>query len=98
MQENLQKLMQKKQYKRLVRIQKEKNNIPSYQSFRKDKNFANTKADNIKAKKEYKKLVATQKKNRLKVTSYKDFKKANPHLINPLTGFDSADIEAFYDS
>lgn len=88
----------KKQYKRLVKIQKERNKIPSYQSFRKDKNYTRSKADTIKAKKEYKKLVATQKKKKIKITSYKDFKKANPHLVNPLTGFDSADIEAFYDS
>lgn len=88
----------KKQHKRLVRIQKERNKIPSYQTFRKEKNYTRSKTDTIKAKKEYKKLVATQKKKKLKITSYKDFKKANPHLVNPLTGFDSVDIEAFYDS
>lgn len=88
----------KKQYKRLVKIQKERNKLPTYSQFRKEKNYSRTKADTIKAKKDYKKLVAEQKKKKLKITSYKDFKKANPHLVNPLTGFDSADIEAFYDS
>lgn len=59
--------------------------------------LAKTKATS-NAKKQYERLVKIQKKKGIKKTTFKDFKKANPHLVNPLTGFDSADIEAFYDS
>jgi len=50
------------------------------------------------SKKQYKRLVKIQTKKKLKKTTYKEFKKANPHLLNPLTGFDTADTESFYDS
>lgn len=52
----------------------------------------------VNARKQYKRLLITQKKRKIKTTSWKNFKIANPHLINPLSGFDSADIESFYDS
>lgn len=52
----------------------------------------------VNAKKQHKRLVKTQKKRGVKKTSWKNFVIANPYLVNPLTGFDSADIEAFYDS
>lgn len=87
------------QYKRLVTIQKKANKITTYAEFRKDNpQFTKSKVDVKKAHKKYQVLVNKQKKKHLKKTSFKDFKKANPHLINPLTGFDSADVESFYDS
>lgn len=87
------------QYKRLVTIQKKANKITTYAEFRKDNpQFTRSKIDVKKAHKKYQILVNKQKKKNLKKTSFKDFKKANPHLINPLTGFDSADVESFYDS
>ena len=89
----------KKQYKRLVTVQKRTNKITTYAEFRKNNpQFTRSRVDVKKAHKKYQALVNKEKKKQLKKTSFKDFKKANPHLINPLTGFDSADIEAFYDS
>ena len=89
----------KKQHKRLQTIQKRTNHIPSYTEFRKDNpKFTRSKVDVKKAHRAYNKLVKEQKKKNLRKTSFKDFKQANPHLVNPLAGFDSADIEAFYDS
>jgi|SRR3989304_4226649 len=52
----------------------------------------------VDTKKHHQRLVKIQKKRGIKKTSLKDFKRANPHLVNPLTGFDTADVEAFYDS
>lgn len=49
-------------------------------------------------KKQHKKVTQIQKKKGLKQTSFSEFKKANPHLVNPTFGFDTADIESFYDS
>ena len=89
----------KKQYKRLITIQKRTNKITTYAEFKKNNpQYTKSRTDVKKAHKKYQALVNNEKKKALKKTSFKDFKKANPHLINPLTGFDSADIEAFYDS
>ena len=89
----------KKQYKRLVNIQKEQNKITTFTQFRKDNpQFTRSRNDLKKAHATHNKLVKQQIKKRGRKTTFKDFKRANPHLFNPLTGFDTADVESFYDS